>query len=38
MLIGMKAPNNLGKDYVSEFNKIYPNLAKIYRVSFYPFF
>lgn len=38
MLIGMKAPNNLGKDYVSEFNKIYSNLAKIYRVSFYPFF
>ena len=38
MLIGMKAPNNLGKDYVSEFNRIYPNLAKIYRVSFYPFF
>ena len=38
MLIGMKAPNNLGKDYVNEFNKIYPNLAKIYRVSFYPFF
>jgi len=38
MLIGMKAPNNLGKDYVSEFNKIYPNLAKIYKVSFYPFF
>ena len=38
MLIGMKAPNNLGKRYVNEFNKIYPNLAKIYRVSFYPFF
>ena len=38
MLIGMKAPNNLGKDYVSEFNRIYPNLAKIYKVSFYPFF
>ena len=38
MLIGMKAPNNLGKDYVNEFNKIYPNLAKIYKVSFYPFF
>ena len=38
MLIGMKAPNNLGKDYVNEFNRIYPNLAKIYKVSFYPFF
>ena len=38
MLIGMKAPNNLGKHYVNEFNRIYPNLAKIYKVSFYPFF
>jgi acyl-CoA thioesterase I len=38
MLIGMKAPNNLGKDYVLEFNKIYPNLAKTYKISFYPFF
>ena len=38
MLIGMKAPNNLGKRYVNEFNSIYPNLAKIYKVSFYPFF
>ena len=38
MLIGMKAPNNLGKRYVNKFNRIYPNLAKIYKVSFYPFF
>ena len=38
MLIGMKAPNNLGKRYVNEFNRIYPNLAKIYKVSFFPFF
>lgn len=38
MLIGMKAPNNLGKRYVNEFNRIYPSLAKIYKVSFYPFF
>lgn len=38
MLIGMKAPNNLGNRYVNEFNRIYPNLAKIYKVSFYPFF
>ena len=38
MLIGMKAPNNLGKRYVNEFNRIYPNLAKNYKVSFYPFF
>jgi acyl-CoA thioesterase-1 len=38
MLIGMKAPSNLGKEYVNEFNAIYPNLSKKYNVFFYPFF
>ena len=38
MLIGMKAPSNLGKEYVNEFNAIYPNLSKKYDVIFYPFF
>ena len=38
MLIGMKAPSNLGKEYVNEFNAIYPNLSKKYDVFFYPFF
>jgi acyl-CoA thioesterase-1 len=38
MLIGMKAPSNLGKKYVNEFNAIYPNLSKKYNVFFYPFF
>ena len=38
MLIGMKAPNNLGNEYVSDFNEIYPMLAKVYEASFYPFF
>ena len=38
MLIGMKAPNNLGNEYVSDFNQIYPKLAKVYKASFYPFF
>ena len=28
MLIGMKAPSNLGKEYVNEFNAIYPSLSK----------
>ena len=28
MLIGMKAPSNLGKEYVNEFNSIYPSLSK----------
>ena len=38
MLIGMKAPSNLGMLYVNEFNAIYPNLSKKYDVFFYPFF
>ena len=38
MLIGMKAPNNLGLDYVNSFNKMYPILSKKYRTYFYPFF
>ena len=38
MLIGMKAPSNLGREYVNEFNAIYPILSKKYDVFFYPFF
>ena len=38
MLIGMKAPNNLGEIYVNEFNAIYPNLSKKYNAAYYPFF
>ena len=38
MLIGMKAPNNLGEIYVDEFNEIYPKLSKKYDTAFYPFF
>ena len=38
MLIGMKAPNNLGERYVNEFNEIYPKLSKKYETVFYPFF
>ncbi len=38
MLIGMKAPNNLGEIYVNEFNEIYPKLSKKYETDFYPFF
>jgi acyl-CoA thioesterase-1 len=38
MLIGMKAPSNLGKEYVKEFNAIYPTLSKKYNVIFFPFF
>jgi len=38
MLIGMKAPNNLGEIYVNEFNTIYPRLSKKYNTAYYPFF
>ncbi len=38
LLTGMQAPRNLGSDYVAEFDKIYPELAELHGVSFYPFF
>jgi len=37
LLTGMHAQRNLGKDYVAEFDGIYPRLAKDYPVIFYPF-
>ena len=38
LLTGMLAPPNLGKEYVKEFNQIYPDLAKKHGVSLYGFF
>ena len=38
MLAGMKAPRNLGPEYVAAFDKIYPALAKKDGVLLYPFF
>ncbi|MFD2205027.1 arylesterase [Kiloniella antarctica] len=38
LLTGMQAPRNLGAEYVSEFDKIYPELAKEFGVELYPFF
>jgi acyl-CoA thioesterase I len=38
MVVGMKAPRNMGKSYVQEFDRLYPSLAKEYGVVFYPFF
>ncbi len=38
LLAGMLAPHNLGDDYVSAFNAIYPALASTHPVVFYPFF
>ena len=37
LFTGMHAQRNLGKDYVAEFDSIYPRLAKEYDVIFYPF-
>lgn len=37
LLLGMKAPRNLGAEYAAEFDPIYPRLAKKYDVTLYPF-
>jgi acyl-CoA thioesterase-1 len=38
LLAGMRAPRNLGPDYVETFDALYPKLAQTYDVLFYPFF
>ncbi|MEH6629289.1 MAG: arylesterase [Halopseudomonas aestusnigri] len=38
LLTGMQAPRNLGEEYVLEFDKIYPEIAKEFNVELYPFF
>ena len=37
LLVGMRLPPNYGEPYVAQFGKIYPNLAKKYRVRLLPF-
>ena len=37
VLAGMKAPANLGREYVQEFNAIFPNLAKEFKIPLIPF-
>jgi acyl-CoA thioesterase-1 len=37
MLTGMKAPPNLGADYVARFDAIWPDLATRYGGTLYPF-
>jgi len=37
LLLGMRAPRNLGPEYVRDFDAIYPALARKYGVLFYPF-
>ncbi|WP_079540811.1 arylesterase [Bradyrhizobium lablabi] len=38
LLCGMVAPPNYGSDYSARFNAIYPDLAKSFAVTLYPFF
>ena len=38
LLAGMRAPRNMGPDFVRTFDAIYPALASTHRVVFYPFF
>jgi acyl-CoA thioesterase I len=38
LLAGMYAPRNLGREYDSEFDAVYPRLAKQHGVLLYPFF
>ena len=38
ILAGMKAPRNLGENYYTSFDRIYPELATQYQVELYPFF
>ncbi len=38
LLLGMRAPPNLGPDFAREFDAIYPALAAAHGLVFYPFF
>jgi acyl-CoA thioesterase-1 len=38
LLAGMKSPRNFGASYASEYDAVFPRLAKKYGVLFYPFF
>ena len=37
LLLGMRAPRNLGPEYAAQFDTIYPKLAKLYGDDLYPF-
>ncbi len=37
LLVGMMVPRNLGPEYITAFEKIYPDLAKKYDLPFMPF-
>ncbi|HEY1632113.1 MAG TPA: arylesterase [Rhizomicrobium sp.] len=37
LLLGMRAPRNLGPEYAAQFDPIYPKLAKEFGATLYPF-
>jgi acyl-CoA thioesterase-1 len=38
LLVGMRAPRNLGSEYAAAFDRIYPDIAKTHDLVLYPFF
>lgn len=38
LLVGMRAPPNMGREFAEEFDAIFPDLAANYGVALYPFF
>jgi len=38
LLVGMRAPRNLGAEYYIKFDALYPRLARRFQVPLYPFF
>ena len=38
LLTGMLAPPNLGSDYSTDFNRVYPILARYHGIDLYPFY
>ncbi len=38
LLVGMRAPPNMGREFAEEFDAIFPDLAANYDVALYPFF
>ncbi|AMV71162.1 SGNH-hydrolase lipoprotein, lysophospholipase L1-like subgroup [Desulfuromonas sp. DDH964] len=38
LLAGMRAPRNLGAEYYTKFDALYPQLAERFQVPLYPFF
>ncbi|MGB9142856.1 MAG: arylesterase [Aestuariivirga sp.] len=38
LILGMKAPPNMGPDYVARFDDLYPRLAEKYQALLYPFY